>query len=320
MAAKIIVRGLLKRYGSLQAVDGITFDVQSGEIFGLLGPNGAGKTTTIECMLGLRQPEAGAIEICGLDIRWHPQKVKQRIGATLQTNALHDKITPREALKLFGSFYRLGAEPDALLDRFSLSDKADAMYDRLSGGQQQRLALALAFVNQPEVLFLDEPTAGLDPATRRELHADIRRMKEERRSVLLTTHYMDEAEKLCDRVAIIDRGRILAIGTPRALIAQSKTAPSVHLETSRPVEFDCLALLPHVRDLTCEGSSARFRTGNVTRTLAGLMKLLNTQDADLTALHVQNATLEDVFIELTGRSLRAGAASGPANSFKDLRN
>ena len=197
---------LKKRYDGVEAARGVSFEIRDGEIFGLIGPNGAGKTTTVECVIGLREPDEGAIEVCGIDARRRPREVKEKIGASLQTTALQDKITPREALALFGAFYRHKAEPAALLERFALLDKADAPFDTLSGGQRQRLALALAFVNKPELVFLDEPTAGLDPQSRRELHGEIAKMKHDGHTVLLTTHYLNEAEALCDRIAIIDRG------------------------------------------------------------------------------------------------------------------
>ena len=177
MPAKVIVRDLRKRYDGIEAVRGVSFAIEPGEIFGLLGPNGAGKTTTVECLVGLREPDSGELEVCGLDARRCAADVKQKIGVALQSTSLQDKITPREALRLFGSFYRERAEPAELLARFALADKADAAVDTLSGGQRQRLALALAFVNRPELVFLDEPTTGLDPQARRELHASIAQMK-----------------------------------------------------------------------------------------------------------------------------------------------
>jgi ABC-2 type transport system ATP-binding protein len=305
MPAKVIVRDLRKHYGGVQAACGVSFEVQDGEIFGLLGPNGAGKTTTIECVVGLREPDEGYIEVFGIDARRHPGEVKQKIGAALQTTDLQDKITPREALRVFGSFYRQKTEPQALLDRFALAAKGDAPFDTLSGGQRQRLALALAFVNNPELIFLDEPSSGLDPQSRRDLHAEIARMKRDGRTVLLTTHNIDEAERLCDRIAIMDQGRIVAAGSPRELIAQSTAAPSVFLATVPPVDCELLAKLPGVQDVTRDGSGARFCTAEVTRTLAGLMKLLDSRGIEIAELHVQKATLEDVLIELTGKSRHA---------------
>ena len=212
MPSKVIVRDLRKHYDGVQAARGVSFEIQDGEIFGLLGPNGAGKTTTVECIVGLREPDEGYIEIFGIDARKHPADVKQKIGAALQTTSLQDKITPREALRVFGSFYRDKAEPQELLDRFALADKADAPFETLSGGQRQRMALALAFVNKPELIFLDEPSTGLDPQARRDLHGEIAKMKQGGYTVLLTTHNIDEAQRLCDRIAIMNQGKIVATG------------------------------------------------------------------------------------------------------------
>src|SRR3954452_10415207 len=235
---KVVVHDLQKRYDDVLAAQGVSFGIEGGEIFGLLGPNGSGKTTTLECVIGLRQPDAGRIEICGLDARQHPKAVKEKIGAVLQTIALQDKITPREALELFASFYkRTIAAPD-LLERFALGEKADSPFDSLSAGQRQRLAVALAFVNDPELIFLDEPTAGLDPQSRRDLHSEIVHMKGEGRTVLLTTHQIAEAEHLCDRIAILHRGRVVAAGTPRELIAQSTAATTVTLVTIQPLAHE----------------------------------------------------------------------------------
>jgi ABC-2 type transport system ATP-binding protein len=295
----VSVRDLRKRYDGIEAARGVTFDVDSGEIFGLIGPNGAGKTTTIECIIGLREPDEGAIEVCGLDARRRPRDVKEKIGAALQTTALQDKITPREALALFGSFYSRRAEPQRLLDRFALADKADAAFDTLSGGQRQKLALALAFVNDPELVFLDEPTAGLDAQSRRELHGEIARMKHDGYTVLLTTHDIGEAEQLCDRIAIIDKGRIAATGTPRELVSGSSATPSVRLWTVQPFEREWIAAAPGVEDLHCEGASARFRTATVSATLAAVMAALAARGVEVIDLRVQKTTLEDLFLELT---------------------
>jgi ABC-2 type transport system ATP-binding protein len=224
MPSNIVVRELRKSYGPVTALAGVSFDVSEGEVFGLLGPNGAGKTTTLECLVGLRVPDAGDIAIGGVDARRRLRAVQQRIGVMLQTTALQDKITPREALSVLGSFYSRRENVNPLLERFSLIDHADTRFERLSGGYRQRLALALAFVNQPDTVFLDEPTAGLDPQSRRELRELIAGMRRDGRSVLLTTHDVDEAERLCDRVAIIDDGAIVAVDRPAALIA---SLPSV---------------------------------------------------------------------------------------------
>ena len=299
MPAKVIVRDLSKRYGGIEAVRGVSFAIEAGEIFGLLGPNGAGKTTTLECLVGLREADAGALEVCGLDARKHPREVKQRIGVALQSTALQDKITPREALKLFGAFYRVRAEPAALLARFALTEKADARFDTLSGGQRQRLALALAFVNKPELVLLDEPTTGLDPAARRELHAEILQMKRDGHTVLLTTHYLDEAEQLCDRIAIIDRGRVIATGAPRELIAQSSASQSVTLVTEPGIDGAAVAGLPGASEVRSEGGAVKFRTARPTETLAALAALLAARRLELVELQVKKASLEEVFVGLT---------------------
>ena len=304
MAPKLSVRDLRKSYGRVEAVRGVSFEVQDREILGLLGPNGAGKTTTLECLIGLREPDAGEIEVCGLDARRRPRDVKQKIGAALQTTALQDKITPREALTLFASFYERSAQPEELLKRFSLSEKADATFDTLSGGKRQRLALALAFVNKPELVFLDEPTAGLDPQSRRDLHGEISGMKRDGYTVLLTTHYIDEAEQLCDRVAIIDHGEIVASGTPQELMTRSRSLQSVSLVAARPIDREQLAAIAGVQDVTHDGARASLKTTDVNRTLGELARLLETNQVELAELHVRKASLEDVFIELTGSSLR----------------
>ena len=304
MAPKLSVRDLRKTYGRVEAVRGVSFEVQDREILGLLGPNGAGKTTTLECLIGLREPDAGEIEVCGLDARRRPRDVKQKIGAALQTTALQDKIMPREALTLFGSFYAQRAAPEELLERFSLVEKADATFDTLSEGQRQRLALALAFVNRPEIVFLDEPTAGLDPQARRDLHNEIARTRQDGHTVLLTTHYIDEADHLCDRVAIIDHGRIVALGSPHDLMARSKASQSVSLVTAQPIDGLKIEGVPGVVDVVVEGARARFKTTDINRTMPDLLKLLESRRLELTELHVRKASLEDVFIDLTGSALR----------------
>jgi len=308
MAATVTIRDLRKRYGSVEAVRGVSFQIEPGEIFGLLGPNGAGKTTTVECLVGLREPDAGELEVCGLDARRNPRAVKQRIGVALQTTSLQDKITPREALALFGAFYAKRSEPQALLERFALTEKADTPVDTLSGGQRQRLALALAFVNQPELVFLDEPTTGLDPQARRELHGAIARMKADGYTVLFTTHYLDEAEELCDRVAIIDRGQIVATGRPHELIAQTSGRQSVTLVTTRPLDAARVVALSGASAIEQKGSELRFQTTNAAATLAPLSALLADARAEIVDLHVHTATLEDVFLRLIKSGADANAS------------
>jgi ABC-2 type transport system ATP-binding protein len=302
--SNVIVSNLRKRYDDVVAADGVSFEIERGEIFGLLGPNGSGKTTTLECIIGLREPDSGEISVAGIDARRHPREVKRRIGAVLQTTSLQDKITPREALTLFASFYAQAAHVSDLLQRFALDDKADAPFESLSGGQRQRLALALAFVSNPELVFLDEPTTGLDPKTRRELHAEIARMKTDGHTVLLTTHYIDEAEELCDRIAIIDRGKIIASGAPHALIAGTTTYQSVSLVTAAPLDAALFDALPGIEELALDDTRAAFRTTSVSRTLGGLLQQLDARAIEVVDLRVKKASLEDVFIRLTGASGR----------------
>jgi ABC-2 type transport system ATP-binding protein len=307
MSSKVLVRNLKKSYGPTVAVDGVNFTIESGEIFGLLGPNGAGKTTTLECLMGLREADAGEISVCGFDVRRQPREVKQRLGVALQSTALPDQMTPREALRLFGSFYRQSTSPHELLDRFQLQEKADVRFATLSGGQRQRLALALAFVNQPELVVLDEPTTGLDPQSRREVHDEIRRMKRDGHTVLLSTHYLEEAERLCDRIAILVSGRIIATGTPRELIAQSTSRQLVRIVTSSPLDPTQLSALPGTDELQVEENTARFRTSEPTAAVATLVALIEAQRLELIDLQVRKATLEDIYLGLTDSRVKTDA-------------
>jgi ABC-2 type transport system ATP-binding protein len=235
MTVAIVVKDLSRRFGAVQAIDHIGFEVAAGEIFGLLGPNGAGKTTTLECILGLTAPDEGRVEICGVDALRSPRLAREKIGAVLQTTGLQDKITPREALDLFAAFQPAPLKTGPLLQRFGLAEKAGAAFESLSGGQKQRLALALAFVGEPQALLLDEPTAGLDAQMRRDVQDHIRALKDNGRAVLLATHDMQEAEKLCDRIAVIAQGRIVAMGTPHELAARSSgTLEDVILQLGQP--------------------------------------------------------------------------------------
>src|SRR3979409_2137207 len=219
--AVIEVENLTKRYGDVEALRGVSFSVSEGEVFGLLGPNGAGKTTTVEILEGLRTPDSGRVSVCGLDPQQNPQELKHEIGAALQATSLPDKRRVMEALRLFASFYRRKRDPEELLKRFGLEEKRNAFYSQLSGGQKQRLALAMALVNDPKVLFFDEPTSGLDPQVRREIYDIIEELRGEKKTILMTTHYIEEAERLCDRVAIVDHGTVIALGTPRELKERS---------------------------------------------------------------------------------------------------
>src|SRR5215468_5378959 len=229
------VENLVKRYSEVEAVRGVSFAVKEGEVFGLLGPNGAGKTTTIEILEGLRTLDSGKVSVCGLDPQRNSEQLKNEIGAALQSTSLPDKLRTFEALRLFASFYSRRRNPEELLRRFGLEDKRDTFYSKLSGGQKQRLALAMALVNDPRVLFFDEPTAGLDPQVRHEIYGIIEELKGQRKTILLTTHYIEEAERLCDRVAIIDHGKVIALGTPRELKQRSGNNTRIEVRLAKPV-------------------------------------------------------------------------------------
>src|SRR5208282_3033996 len=247
-SAVVRVEGLRKRYGDLEALRGISFEIKVGEVFGLLGPNGAGKTTTIEILEGLRRPDGGMVTVCGMDPGREPTALKERIGAQLQATVLPDKIRVEEALALYASFYLQSASLEMLLERFGLAEKRRAFFEKLSGGQKQRLALALAMVNNPELVLLDEPTVGLDAQLRRDIYALIERFREERRTTLLTTHYIEEAERLCDRVAIIDHGQVIALGTPRELVQRSGKGARIEVSLAKPVSPERLKQLDAVVD------------------------------------------------------------------------
>lgn len=306
MSSHVVVSHFAKRYGAVEAVRSVSFSIGRGEIFGLLGPNGAGKTTTLECLVGLREPDAGELSVAGLDVRTHPAEAKQKIGVALQNPALPDKITPREALRLFGSLYPRRLPPETLLERFALAAKADAPFDSLSGGQRQRLSLALAFVNDPELVVLDEPTTALDPQSRAEVHHEILRMREAGHTVLLSTHYLEEAERLCDRIAIIARGIIVAEGRPSDLIAQAGLKTSATLVTASPFDAKLLAAVAGVEALETDGNTVRFQTADASATLLDLSRLLAAHKAEVVDLHLRKATLEEVFLRLT----QAEPASG----------
>ena len=228
------VENLVKHYGNVEAVRGVSFNVEEGEVFGLLGPNGAGKTSTVEILEGLRAPDSGRVSVCGLDPQKNPEKLKHEIGAALQSTSLPDKLRVMEALKLFSSFYKRHRDPEELLKRFGLVEKRNTFYRELSGGQKQRLALAMALVNDPQVLFFDEPTSGLDPQVRREIYDIVEELKREKKTIVMTTHYIEEAERLCDRVAIIDHGQVIALGSPRELKERSGDKTRVEVRLHKP--------------------------------------------------------------------------------------
>ncbi|HWX20524.1 MAG TPA: ABC transporter ATP-binding protein [Candidatus Binatia bacterium] len=297
-------RALVKDYGEVRAVNGLELEVQMGECFGLLGPNGAGKTTTVEILEGLLQPTAGAVELLGRTWQTDADWLRQRLGISLQETNLADKLTVEETLRLFRSFYAAGPEVDELLELVSLTDKRRAWYSKLSGGQKQRLAVACALVGDPEVLFLDEPTSGLDPQSRRQLWGLIEGFKSDGRTVLLTTHYMDEAQRLCDRVAIIDRGKVITLGTPRELIQSLGGTEVVEFTCDQPVEESSVRALPGVHAVKGRSDGLSLTVEQLHKTLPLLVAHLQQTGRTLTGLSTHHATLEDVFVNLTGRQLR----------------
>jgi ABC-2 type transport system ATP-binding protein len=298
--------GLVKRYGDVVAVNGLDLEVGVGECFGLLGPNGAGKTTTVEILQGLLAPDAGHVEVLGLQWDGRERELRERLGTQLQDTRFPEKLSVLEIVQLFRSFYRRGMPPEHALGIVGLEEKRKAWVKNLSGGQRQRLAIAVALVSEPELFFLDEPTAGLDPQARRQLWEVIGTQRAAGRTVLLTTHYMDEAERLCDRVAIVDRGRVIALDTPRALIASLGAEHVIEFAAQTSLPEDALRTLPGVRALHAEGGTTRLTVGHPHETVPGLMALLARHGAELTQLATHHATLEDVFLHLTGRSLRDG--------------
>ena len=300
----IRVRGLIKRYGDVKAVDGIDFDVAAGEIFGLLGPNGAGKTTTVEILEGLRSPDGGQATVLGVDVARGADSLRPRIGVSLQTAALYPKLTVVEVIDLFRSFYAHARPTEELLHALGLEERRNAQTKALSGGQRQRLAVALALVNDPELIFLDEPTTGLDPAARRSLWDLIRELKEAGRTILLTTHYMEEAEILCDRLAIMDHGHILEMGTVDELISKRFKERAVHFDSIGALTETELRALPAVTSVKHDADVTLLYTSDVADTIGALLALTEARGVEPQDLGIRRATLEDVFLDLTGRALR----------------
>jgi ABC-2 type transport system ATP-binding protein len=302
----ISVSGLRKKYGDFEAVRGIDFEVSTGEVFGLLGPNGAGKTTTVEILEGIRQRTSGDVRVLDFDPDKQKSKLKDRIGVCLQATNLPDKIKVIEALQVFGSLYSRMLEPMDLLKRLQLDDKRDAFYMTLSGGQKQRLAIALGLINDPSLLFLDEPTTGLDPQVRLEIHALLARLRAEKRTILMTTHYIEEAERLCDRVAIVDAGKVIAIGTPRELQDRSAGKSTIEIVCGETLNGREVPVWPDATQtkISDDGLHLTVSSKRPARTLVEIVKWVDAQGIGLEDVHLARPTLEDVFIELTGKKLR----------------
>ena len=305
--AVLLCRGLVKQYGSVVAVDGLDLEVWRGECFGLLGPNGAGKTTTIEILEGLQRPDAGDVRVLGYAWGERDDQLRHRLGMQLQETKLSEKLTVYETIRLFRSFYKESATVDEVLALVELEAKRNARCGTLSGGQKQRLAVACALVGRPDVLFLDEPTTGLDPQSRRQLWSVLEAFRSRGGTILLTTHYMEEAATLCDRIAIVDRGKVIALDTPRNLIASLGATQIVEFEledgTPQP-PVDTLMALPGVQDVRSENGTRVLVTTGIHLTVPALLERLRSDKAGLALLATHSATLEDVFVSLTGRHLR----------------
>lgn len=306
METAIRCRDLKKTYdGKVEAVRGLDLAIETGECFGLLGPNGAGKTTTIEILEGLLEPTSGEVEVLGMSWQGHERELRERLGISLQETRLSEKLTVRETLQLFASFYHHPASVTHVLEELSLTEKADAMVGKLSGGQKQRLAVATALVGDPKILFLDEPTTGLDPQSRRQLWEIVHQFQLRRGTVLLTTHYMDEAERLCDRLAIIDHGKIIASGTPAELISGLSGHHVVEFSISSNGGGDEVwGRLPGVQAVRNTDGLISLQVEEPHQTIPALLSAVQQKNAQLAHLTTRQASLEDVFVQLTGRHLR----------------
>ena len=297
-------RNLKKYYSDVKAVDGLDLSVEKGQCFGLLGPNGAGKTTTIEILEGLTEPDSGEVAILGMHWDKDERELREHMGISLQETQLNDKLTVFETIRLFRSFYRSGPNPDALIASLSLDEKRNARVGKLSGGQKQRLAVACALAGDPDLLFLDEPTTGLDPQSRLQLWDVVAKFRAKGGTVLLTTHYMEEAERLCDRIAIVDHGRLIALGTPPELIGKLEAANIIEFTTDPPLAADALLQIPGCRGCSPHGAAWQLRVESLAEAVPLVLATIERSGARLLTLTTHAATLEDLFVSLTGRELR----------------
>lgn len=300
----IIVRDLSKRYGDVTAVDGISLEVEDREVFGILGPNGAGKTTTLEMIETLREPDSGEILVGGLDVRRDARQIKELIGVQLQTTVFFDNLTVLETVDLFSSFYSKRVDPGSLLELVSLEDKAGSMLNELSGGQHKRVSIALALVNDPGIVFLDEPTTGLDPQARRNIWDIVEQLRDRHKTVIITTHYIEEAEYLCDRVAVMDHGRIIASGSPAELIDRFSPESNISFKLDPPLENELIASVTGVVAVGGGGGEYAVTTAVPQQTLIGIFAAAYENGATADEVSMKRATLEDVFLKITGRRIR----------------
>ena len=304
-ASKVIgVTNLVKTYGTVKAVNQISFEVAQGEVFGMLGPNGAGKTTTVEIMEGLRTADSGSATVLGMDVSKDTRAVKERIGVQSQSPALFPGLKVREIINFFRSLYKKSVPTAQIIELAALQESRDVLFRNLSGGQQQRLSVALAFVNDPEIIFLDEPTTGLDPQARRAMWEVIETFRGAGKTVVLTTHYMEEAQRLCDRIAIMDYGQIIALDSPQRLIESNTKESAIQFKMKEYPGDQVLTSLPDVSKAVKEGDDIIVYTNNIPSAISGLLGLASQRSSALSELSVRQATLEDVFLKLTGKRIR----------------
>lgn len=304
MSTVIEVEKLCKSYGEIKAVNNVSLNVVQGEIFGMLGPNGAGKTTTMEIVEGLRPADSGSVSVLGMDIKQRSRRIKASIGVQLQTTSLYPRLKVHEVLDLFGSFFPKALPHDELIKLVDLEDSRNKLCINLSGGQQQRLSIALALVNDPQILFLDEPTSGLDPQARHNIWNVIKLQREKGKTIFLTTHYMEEAERLCERVAIIDHGEIIDTDRPDRLVNQHFKEEAIEFQSDQTPGDEVLRQLAGATNVVTENGRVTVYSSSVPVTISALMEMAKQRDMKLTDLYVRRATLEDVFLKLTGRRIR----------------
>jgi ABC-2 type transport system ATP-binding protein len=301
----IHVKDLVKTYEDLRAVDSISFDVEEHEIFGILGPNGAGKTTTLEIIETLREADSGEISVDGMDVHKDSKKIKEIIGVQLQTTVFFDNLSVFETIDLFGSFYAKKVPPDELLATVGLEDKRNSMLDELSGGQHKRVSIALALVNDPTIVFLDEPTTGLDPQVRRNIWGIVETLRQHEKTVVITSHYIEEAEYLCDRVAIMDYGKIIAMGTPNELIDEYSPESNISFTMTPTVEPSVLEKVPGAMSVGSANGGFVITTETPQETLIGIFTAAYENNATATEVAMKRASLEDVFLKITGRRIKS---------------
>jgi ABC-2 type transport system ATP-binding protein len=302
--AIIEVANLFKTYGDIKAVDGISFQVSQGEVFGMLGPNGAGKTTTVEIIEGLRDPDDGAVTVLGIDALKNVRAIKERIGVQPQSPALFPTLNVQEIVRFFRSLYKKSVPTSEVIELVALKESRKVLVKNLSGGQQQRLSVALAFVNDPDIVFLDEPTTGLDPQARRTMWDMIETYRKKGKTIFLTTHYMEEAEKLCDRVAIMDHGKIIALDSPEHMIEEHFKETAIQFKMDNPPEQDTFAGLAGVVSVALDEEDITLYSNNIPVTIDRLLDLASERSKEFSDLFVRQATLEDVFLKLTGKRIR----------------